>query len=133
MRFELIDRVLERTSDGLVAVKCVTTAEEYLADHFPGFPVLPGVIMLEVLTQAGRAFLAADPRGDGKSEPGPFVLSEARNVRYSSMIRPGQSLRVQVTLRKHDQDEWEFDGVGTVDDRTAVQGRIRLAPLDAYD
>src|SRR4051812_18814442 len=54
MRFELIDRVLERGPGRLVAMKNVTSAEEYLGDHFPGFPVLPGVMMLEALVQAGR-------------------------------------------------------------------------------
>ena len=54
MRFVLIDRILELTpGESLVGVKNLTLAEEYLADHFPGFPVMPGVLMLEALTQAG--------------------------------------------------------------------------------
>ena len=47
MHFTLIDRVLERTDDRLVAIKLVSAAEEYLQDHFPTFPVLPGVLMIE--------------------------------------------------------------------------------------
>ena len=54
MRFVLIDRIVEvRPGQSLVAVKNLSLAEEYLADHFPGFPVMPGVLMLEALTQAG--------------------------------------------------------------------------------
>jgi 3-hydroxyacyl-[acyl-carrier-protein] dehydratase len=52
MKFLLIDQVLDRTPTSIVAIKNVTAAEEYLGDHFPGFPVLPGVFMLEALTQA---------------------------------------------------------------------------------
>ena len=62
MRFRLIDQVLEQTDTRIIAVKNVTSAEEYLGDHFPTFPVLPGVFMLEALVQAGRRLLGDDGR-----------------------------------------------------------------------
>ena len=58
MKFELIDQILESSPDRVVAIKNVSSAEEYLADHFPSFPVLPGVFMLESMLQAARALLA---------------------------------------------------------------------------
>lgn len=124
MRFELIDRVIERQSDRLVAVKCVSRAEEYLADHFPGFPVLPGVLMLESLVQAGRVLA-----GEADDQDGPLVLAEARNVRYGNMVRPGQALTVEVKRRGLTDQDWQFDGVGKVEGRVVVQARFRLAPL----
>ncbi len=126
MRFELIDQVVERESDRLVAIKNVTAAEEYLADHFPGFAVLPGVLMLEALVQAGRLLLADRGVADR-----PLVLAEVRNVRYGQMVRPGQCLKVEVTLRGGGSAEQGYDltGVGSVDEQVAVQGRFRLAPL----
>ena len=124
MRFQLIDRVIERDSDRLVAVKNVSRAEEYLDDHFPSFPVLPGVLMLEALVQAGRALLS------DRTGPAPLVLDEVRNLRYGNMVRPGQTLRVEVTLRgEADDGGWDLQGVGKVDDQVAVQGRFRLSPL----
>ena len=126
MRFELIDRVLEQDEDSLTGIKTVTAAEEYLGDHFPGFPVLPGVMMLESLVQAGRLFVA----GLEKSPAQPLVVTQVRNVRYGNMVRPGQALKVQVTLRKHDDAGYDFQGVGTVDEKVAVQGRFRLEPLN---
>jgi len=135
MRFELIDRVLYRQEDSLTGVKMVTAAEEYLADHFPGFPVLPGVMMLEALVQAGRLVVAGQetPPDAARQAPpaGPLVVTEVRNVRYGNMVRPGQALKVQVTLRKHDNGGYDFRGVGTVDEQVAVQGRFRLEPLNA--
>lgn len=125
LRFELIDRVLDRNEDSLTGVKTVTASEEYLADHFPGFPVLPGVMMLEALVQAARLFVAK--RDDAPA--GPLVVTQVRNVRYGNMVRPGQALIVQVTLRKHDDGGYDFQGVGTVDEKIAVQGRFRLEPL----
>ena len=62
MRFDLIDSVLEQSDEHIVALKQVSLAEEYLADHFPTFPVLPGVMMVELMVQAARRMLA--PRGD---------------------------------------------------------------------
>lgn len=58
MKFTLVDQMLECGPDRAVAVKNVTASEEYLADHFPSFPVLPGVFMLEAMVQAARAVLA---------------------------------------------------------------------------
>lgn len=135
MRFELIDRVVERQADALTGIKNVSAAEEYLADHFPGFPVLPGVMMLEAMVQAARLFVAGpDPAGmdagiDGAA--GPLVVTQVRNVRYGNMVRPGQALVVRVVLRKQEGDGYEFQGEGTVDGQVAVQGRFRLEPLNA--
>jgi len=125
MKFDLIDQVTQRDDTSLSAVKNVSAAEEYLGDHFPGFPILPGVMMLETLVQAARHFAAssADP------PTRPLVISAVRNVRYGGMVRPGQTLDVTVTLRKRDGHAYDFQGVGKVDDQVAVQGRFSLKPL----
>ena len=120
MRFELIDCVLERQDNRLTAIKTVSRAEEYLADHFPGFPVLPGVLMLESLVQAARLLVNGDE---------PLVVQEVRNVRYGSMVRPGQTLRVEVNLRKRRGNGFDFQGVGTINSEVAVQGRFSLEPV----
>lgn len=124
MRFELIDRVLEQGDDRLVAVKNVTVAEEYLGDHFPSFPVLPGVLMLEALVQAARRLIA--DRGLSSDN---LVLAEVRNVRYGNMVRPGHALRVEVTLQRQENGRFDIKGTGRVDEGIAVQGRFLLAPL----
>ncbi len=136
MHFALIDRVLEHTptqgsaAGKLRAVKQVSMAEEYLLDHFPRFPVLPGVMMLEALVQAARALVAAE--NGGRPTNRPMVLSEVRNVRYGNMVRPGQALVVEVTLKNAQPDgegRWEFIGVGMVEGQVAVQGKFTLQPL----
>jgi len=124
MRFELIDQVIERSAERIVAAKQVTAAEEYLADHFPTFPVLPGVLMLEAMVQAARKLL--DERAPGG---GPWVVAQVRNVRYGNMVRPGGKLVVTVEHRKTDGPTHSFTGSGVVDGETAVQGRFILRPL----
>lgn len=95
MRFELIDRVIEREPDRLVAIKLVTRAEEYLQDHFATFPVLPGVFMLEAMVQAGRELVSdrVDPAGP------PVVLGGVRALKYGKFVMPGSTLRVEVKTR----------------------------------
>lgn len=85
VRFTLIDAILERSPTRLVAVKQVSLAEEYLWDHFPGFPVLPGVLMLEAMTQAAAAL-------SGR----PLVLHTVRALKYGSFVAPGETLRIEV-------------------------------------
>lgn len=121
MHFNLVDSVIERTDDSIVTVKNVTSAEEYLGDHFPSFPILPGVMMLECMVQAARELAGSDG--------GPLVLGEVRNVKYGNMVRPGQQLRVEVSVKKRDNDTVSFQGKGTVDGDTAVSGRFTLRPV----
>ena len=122
MRFELVDAVLEQSDEHIVTVKNVSMAEEYLADHFPDFPVLPGVMMLEAMVQAARRLLAGRPDAPG----GPWVLAEARNVRYGNMVRPGQQLRLTVQWAKCDNGRHTFKGSGEVDGQSALQARFVL-------
>lgn len=125
MKFDLIDRVTGRDETSLTAVKNVSAAEEYLGDHFPGFPILPGVMMLETLVQAARHFAA---HSDDPPKT-PLVIKQARNVKYAGMVRPGQALDITVTLRKRDGHDYDFQGVGKVGEQVAVQARFSLQPL----
>ncbi len=126
MKFELIDNVLELEADRILAIKNVTSAEEYLADHFPSFPVLPGVMMLETLVQAAR-ILVAKSQNTGDT---PLIMAQARNIRYGNMVKPGQSLIVEVTLKGEKDGQWQLVGTGKVDGNVAVQGKFALAALN---
>ena len=127
MRFTLVDRVIEHEPGvRLKAVKVVTSAEEYLGDHFPSFPVLPGVMMLEALAQAGRRLAERAPDDPATR---PLVVEEVRNVRYAAFVQPGQALEVEVTLRGREGGRWSMQGVGSVEGKTAVQARFTLGPV----
>ena len=93
MRFNLVDRILEvEPGKRIRMVKNLTLAEEYLADHFPTFPVMPGVLMLQTLVEAGSWLL----RITEDFRHSVIALREAKNVKYGNFMEPGKSLIVTV-------------------------------------
>ncbi|MEE2894779.1 MAG: beta-hydroxyacyl-ACP dehydratase [Planctomycetota bacterium] len=128
MRFRLIDQVVEREDSRIVTVKAVTLAEEYLADHFPSFPVLPGVFMLEAMVQSARLLIPDTRRR--------FVLGGVKAMRYGNFVGPGELLRTEVELKKYEDDVATFRCEGTVvvpggdvaGSDTAVSGRFTMRP-----
>lgn len=123
MKFNLIDKIDAISDDKIVAVKYVSLAEEYLADHFPTFPVLPGVMMLEALVQAS-AWVLHRRNQFAKSFA---VLKEARNVKYGRFVAPGNSLRVEVELFKPTDTGAVFKAAGFVDGAQALSARLELS------
>lgn len=129
MKFNLIDSISEISDERIVAMKYVSLAEEYLADHFPTFPVLPGVMMLEALTQA--ATWVMHHRTDFRCSMA--VLKEARNVKYGQFVAPGDILRVEVDLTKETAAGASFKATGFVRNETALAARIELAYFNLGD
>ncbi|GJQ28457.1 MAG: hypothetical protein HBSAPP03_03410 [Phycisphaerae bacterium] len=131
VHFSLVDRILEQTPDRIVTVKNVSAAEEYLQDHFPTFPVLPGVLMLEAMVQAARHLA----EGEGRPR---LVLGGVRAVKYGRFVKPGATLRVEVNLLKsHDDGRLEFKGEARLlepkappaEAPVAVSGKFFLRPI----
>jgi 3-hydroxyacyl-[acyl-carrier-protein] dehydratase len=129
VKFNLIDKIELLSDERLVAVKHVSLAEEYLADHFPTFPVLPGVLMLEAITQAAGWLL--HHRADFGCSMA--VLKEARNVKYGQFVAPGNALRIEVEWVKATAGGASFKAAGTVGEDQAVSARIDMAYFNLGD
>src|SRR6059058_2571377 len=124
MRFNLVDRLLEiEPGKRIRIVKNLTLAEEYLADHFPSFPVMPGVLMLQTLVETGAWLL----RLTDDFRHSVVVLREARNVKYGSFMEPGKRLEVTVELTERGEGTATFKGKGEAEGQTTVSARIILA------
>src|SRR3990172_3468006 len=124
MRFTLIDRITSlEPGRRIVAVKNLTLAEEYLADHFPGFPVMPGVLMLEAMTQAG-AWLVRASEDFAHSM---VVLKEASGVKFGQFVEPGQTLEVSAEIVQQNEGETKLKAQGMVDGHGTVSARLVLA------
>jgi 3-hydroxyacyl-[acyl-carrier-protein] dehydratase len=123
MRFWLIDRIQSYEAGvRLTARKNVALTEEYLADHFPEFPVLPGVFMLEAATQAAAWLL----RLSEDYSHSIIRLKEAKNVKYADFVPPGQTLNVDVSIIKKDERQATFKVEGRVGERLTLSGRLVL-------
>jgi 3-hydroxyacyl-[acyl-carrier-protein] dehydratase len=130
MRFTLIDRIVElEPGRRITAIKALALAEEYLADHFPSFPVMPGVLMLEAMTQAG-AWLVRATEDFANSI---VVLKEARNVKYSNFVAPGQTLTVTAEITQQDDRETKLKAQGTVAGEVQLSARLVLARYNLVD
>src|SRR3954468_6849065 len=111
MRYWLLDRIRSfKPEVELSAVKNVTMTEEYLADHFPEFPVLPGVFMLEAAKQAA-CWLVRMRENYAHSI---IVLQEARSVKFTDFVSPGHQLRIKVEQQKREDVLVSFKFQGEV-------------------
>src|SRR5262249_19811769 len=104
------------------AVKNLTLGEEYLADHFPTFPVMPGVLMLEALVEAGAWLL----RLSSNYQHSVVVLHEARNVKYGMFMEPGRQMNIAVELLEQHGQLALFKGSGSTQGKQTVSARLTL-------
>ena len=130
MRFWLLDTIRSYEPNvSLTAIKNVALSEEYMADHFPEFPVLPGVFMLEAATQAGAWLL----RLSENYAHSIISLKEARNIKYADFVQPGQTLEVNVSVMKMDERLTTLKLEGQTSGRTTLTGRIVLERYNLAD
>ena len=99
MRFRMLDRITELVpGERIVAERKLTGREDYLADHFPLFKVMPGVLMLEAMYQAALWLI----QSTDDFEYCVVRLKEARNVKYTDFVQPGQTLIVSAEIKKRE-------------------------------
>jgi 3-hydroxyacyl-[acyl-carrier-protein] dehydratase len=123
MRFTLLDRIVDcQPGVRITATKSLTMSEEYLADHFPNFPVMPGVLMLEAMTQASAWLI----RASEDFAHSLVTLKQATNVKYSQFVEPGQTLTVNAEILSQTEDETKLKAQGSVDGRPIVGARLVL-------
>jgi 3-hydroxyacyl-[acyl-carrier-protein] dehydratase len=137
MRFLLVDRITSfEAGESITAVKNLSLAEEYLADHFPGFPVMPGVLMLESLVQASAWLM----RITENFRYSTIVLKEAKALKFNNFMKPGMTLKVTSTVHKRSEREYTFKAEGIpqagksrTDVPSAVSARITLEQRNLAD
>jgi 3-hydroxyacyl-[acyl-carrier-protein] dehydratase len=130
MRFTFVDKVIDLESGAkITTIKSLSLAEEYLADHFPRFPVMPGVLMLESMTHAG-AWLVRVSEDFAHSM---VLLKEARNVRFGKFVAPGQVLTVTAEILKQEGREVTLKTQGFLGEDVAVSARLTLERFNLAD
>lgn len=122
-----LDQILKLDpGNSIRAVKCLSLSEDYLQDHFPRFPVMPGVLMLEALYQASAWLVRATYDFDRPN----VVLREARNVKYQDFVAPGRQLVVEASIFKTDDFVVTLKVQGSIEDKVAVSGRLVLERVE---
>jgi beta-hydroxyacyl-ACP dehydratase FabZ len=111
--FLMLDRVLEISDDKIVAYKNVSANEPYFAGHFPGHPIMPGVLQIEAMAQAG-AVLALNQLANEGERPLVYFMGLDK-VKFRKPVVPGDQLRIEVEPLRKGGAIWKMTGRGLVD------------------
>ena len=123
MRFILIDKIISiEIAKEIKTIKNVSLAEEYLADHFPTFPVLPGVLLLQGLVESA-SWLVRQTENFAHSM---ILLEEAKNVKYKSFLAPGGQIQYTVQVKTIEENLSSFVGQGVSNGEVIVEARFAL-------
>jgi 3-hydroxyacyl-[acyl-carrier-protein] dehydratase len=126
--FLLIDRVLEHTPGGsITAIKNVTINEPFFQGHFPGKPVMPGVLIVEAMAQAAGV-LAFRTAGVEPTENSTFFFVGIDKARFRAPVVPGDQLVLKATFGRRIRTIWTFSTEATVDGKVVASAEMMVAP-----
>jgi 3-hydroxyacyl-[acyl-carrier-protein] dehydratase len=125
--FLLVDRILElEPGQRAVGIKSVSVNEAFFQGHFPGFPVMPGVLIVEAIAQVGAVAILSAPDQAGKLA----LFAGIDKIRFKRQVRPGDTLRLEVELGQLRRGIGSGQGTATVDGHIACKGEFMFAIVD---
>lgn len=133
--FLWVDSVIASDSGTITAEKFISPDFEIFQGHYPGRPIMPGVLLCEAVFQTGALFMARRLEG---SEMHPTsgkrkipVLTRIRNAKFKREVKPGETIRMHVSLAEQIGNAWFFKGKVTVGDDTAVKVEFGCTLVEA--
>jgi len=130
--FLLVDRVIELVDgERVVALKNVSANEPFFEGHFPGRPIMPGVLICEALVQTGG--LLASCSKDGLPEGRGIVLAGLEHVRFRRRVVPGDQLRLEVELLHKHRPLWKMKGRAIVDGKVATEAEFLTMEVESSE
>jgi 3-hydroxyacyl-[acyl-carrier-protein] dehydratase len=121
--FLLVDRAEDyRAHKSIVGIKCVTMNEPYFLGHFPGNPLMPGVLIVEALAQTGAVLMSKSLNADVEGKTIMFMSLD--NVRFRAPVRPGDVLRMMVDVVRARDVVFKFRGQAFVGDKLAAEAEF---------
>lgn len=123
MRFRQLDSIVDlQPGSEITAVRTLSGDDRFYGDHFPNFPVLPGVLTLEMMFQASQWLVHETDRFAHSL----VLLRQARNVKFSSLLQPGDTVKVSARIRKLDDQDAALVAEVTAEDKKVASGRLTL-------
>lgn len=127
MRYLLLDRITAlEPPDRATGIKCCSLSEDYLADHFPGHPVMPGALLLEALAQLGGVLVESSYRLRGEGDRHALLLS-ADKARFRQLVRPGDRVHLETLAVQHNPDGGRVRGLARVDGALVAEAELTYA------
>jgi beta-hydroxyacyl-ACP dehydratase FabZ len=124
----LLDRVLELEPDRrILALKNVTINEHFFQGHFPGLPVMPGVLILEAMAQAGGMMVVPE---DGSAAGKNFYLASIANAKFRRTVVPGDQLTIEITVQQARGNFRKLTGKAAVEGQVAAEAELTLVGVD---
>ncbi len=121
--FLLVDRVLElKEGEYVKALKNVTISEPFFSGHFPGDPVMPGVLIIEALAQAGALIALPTVAGEGDYI---VYFGGIEKARFKRIVRPGDQLILEGKTIRRKGPVWKMEGRATVDGEVAAEAVLQ--------
>lgn len=119
--FLLVDHVIDMVpGESITAIKNVSMNEPFFVGHFPGNPVMPGVLIIEAMAQAGAVAILSQDAFKGKTA----YFGGIKNAKFKKMVTPGDTLRMEVSILKLKKNAGIGQGTAYVDDKVAAQGEF---------
>jgi 3-hydroxyacyl-[acyl-carrier-protein] dehydratase len=126
--FLLIDRVIDLTrKERIVAIKNVTINEPFFAGHFPNMPIMPGVLIVEAIAQAGGALLLTEVED---REDKLMVFTGIERARFRRPVVPGDQLRIEVEVKAWRTTAVRMEGVAFVADKRVAEATVTCQLVD---
>jgi 3-hydroxyacyl-[acyl-carrier-protein] dehydratase len=130
--FLLVDRVLQfEANTRVLCIKNVTINEPFFQGHFPGHPVMPGVLVIEALAQAGGILSQLSANTADADERKLFYLVKIDNAKFTRMVVPGDQLELDVTLKRVIRNMALYTGIARVDGAQVACAEILCAQVNA--
>lgn len=123
----LVDRIVEMGEDFIVGIKNVTANEPFFMGHFPDFPVMPGVLIVEAMAQAGGILILKDlPDRHNKL----VLFASIEEAKFRKPVLPGDILRMELKVLKRKSTVVKMQGTATVDGHVVAEGIVMCKVVD---